>query len=92
LVAVRVSVDESLAVGCNHVLLDAIIRFQKPYLELFIQFGDTLSHPRAHVREVEKEISQRISKMLNVAGSMPGIIIICAPSSGGGVGASWAGI
>jgi hypothetical protein len=68
------------------------IRFQKPYLQLFIQFRDTLSHPRAHVREVEKEISQRISKMLNVAGSMPGIIIICAPSFGLGAGALWAGI
>ncbi len=78
--------DESLAVGCNHVLLDAIIRFQKPYLQLFIHFGDPVSHQRAHVREVEKEISQRISKMLNVAGSISGYNKDKCPSFGGGGG------
>jgi hypothetical protein len=67
-------------------MLDAIICFQKPYLQLFIQFGDMLSHPRAHVREVEKEISQRISEMLNVAGSIAGYNTHMCPSFGDGGG------
>jgi len=60
----------------------------------FIQFGDTVSHQRAHVREVDKEISQRISKMLNVAGSIAGYNNHKCPSFGfgGGGGAVWAGI
>jgi hypothetical protein len=54
-------VDESVAVGCNHVLLDAIIRFQKPYLHPFHPvrrhaFSSTCACPRGGEGNIPENI------------------------------------